>query len=411
MAGEIRRINSSSPGVSRGKRSETKKAAGRDKVPEDTVSTGGFSSSLEKIPGWQQKYFSSGNKVTALADGQVTPDNKKDDIFEQIEKSIKGAKRSIQVEMFSLDKKNLVDLLIKEQKKGVKVQVIMDPANDGWEKDKQKAIDRLKKNGVEVNIYPVKEAGDPQAKYGQINHVKMMIIDGDEAIIGGMNWGGHSPLNHDFDVKVEGPAVDQMEWLFRKDWIKSGGDKSNLPYIEKTRPHPEANSMVNLITTGIEAKDQTIGKVVRRAIDNARKSVHTELFTLTDKQTVQSLIDAHKRGVDVKVILNPMQINGKAINERAANQLKEAGVPVRWYVCNRSTREKLHAKIGIFDDDQVIVSSANWTYAGFNINREAGVEVLSKDVNSKFNDIFKDDWENKTAAEPAYLEDDKNPGG
>ena len=31
------------------------------------------------------------------------------------------------------------------------------------------------------------EAGSPEAKYGQIDHVKMLIVDGNKAIIGGMN--------------------------------------------------------------------------------------------------------------------------------------------------------------------------------------------------------------------------------
>ncbi|MCD4783646.1 MAG: phosphatidylserine/phosphatidylglycerophosphate/cardiolipin synthase family protein [Candidatus Eremiobacteraeota bacterium] len=383
------------------------------KKQKDTFQKGKGSSGVnwDKIPANSRKYFKHGNKVSPLLDGQVTPDDKSDDIFHNIEQMIRGAKKSVQIEMFSLDRKNIVDLLIADVKRGVKVQVIMDPPDQRSEKAKGKAIKKLRKNGVDVLLYPVKEAGSPEAKYGQIDHVKMMIVDGKKAIIGGMNWGEHSKYNRDVDVQVEGPAVDNMEWLFRKDWLNSGGKQKDLPWIDKTPPHPEGESAVQLLTTGLEKKEQTIGFTINRAIKNARKSIHTELFVLTRSDTVENLIDAHERGLDVRVVLDPLKINGKGINEKAAEKLKEAGVPVKWYVPDKKTKSKLHAKIGIFDDDQVILGSANWSYAGFNINREAGVEVLDTEVNSTFDKAFENDW--KLASEdPQYLkEPDNNPGG
>src|SRR5205823_1295518 len=173
------------------------------------------------------------------------------------------------------------------------VQVIMDPPNEDFEKERKVAIEKLRQGGVDVLIYPAKEAGDPQAKYGQLDHVKMLLVDGKRAIIGGMNWGEHSPNNHDYDVKVEGPAVEKMEWLFREDWLVSGGQQKDLPHIDKVPPAADGDAMVNLVISGLDAKEKTIGKTVHRAIDNARKSVHAELFVLTDRPTIQSLIAAH----------------------------------------------------------------------------------------------------------------------
>jgi phosphatidylserine/phosphatidylglycerophosphate/cardiolipin synthase-like enzyme len=276
---------------------------------------------------------------------------------------------------------------------------------------KGEAIEKLRKNGVEVLLYPVKEAGSPEAKFGQIDHVKMMIVDGDKAIIGGMNWGQHSPNNRDVDVMVEGPAVDKMEWLFRKDWLDSGGKQADLPWIDKTPAHPEGNAAVQLVTSSLDRKEQTIGMAVNRAIRSAKKSIHCELFVLSQRDTVEGLIDAKKRGLDVRVLLNPLKIKGFGINEKAAKQLKDAGVDVKWYVPNKQTENKLHAKIGIFDDDQVILGSANWTYAGFAVNREADVEVIDKKVNSAFDKAFENDWKAGSEA-PQYLENhEDNPGG
>jgi len=362
---------------------------------------------LSKVPGYAQRYFKAGNLVEPLFDSSVTPKNGDDDIFAQIEKMIRGAEKNIQIEMFSLDKKDLVDLICKTAKSGVKVQIVMDPPNEEREDDKAAAIEKLRKAGCDVLLYPTREVGDPEAKFGQLNHVKMLLVDGKRAIIGGMNWGDHSPNNHDYDVQVEGPAVEQMSWLFREDWIKSGGDSKELPYIQKQPAHPDGGAMVQLLTAAVD-DDKLIGKTIRRAIDNARKSVHAELFVLTDRPTIAALKKAHARGVDVKIILNPLKIKGNEVNERAFAELKKAGVPIKWYVPNEATQENLHAKMAVFDDDQVIVGSANWSYAGFNTNREANVEVLSTKLADSFDTVFEKDWKNKTSDEPIYMDEPDN---
>jgi cardiolipin synthase len=368
---------------------------------------------LDKIPPNSRKYFTPGNKVKTLFDSGVTPKDKTDDIFVQIEKLIKGAKSTIQVEMFNIDKKSIVDALIDEAKSGKKVQVIMDPPNDPkMESGKKDAIEKLRAGGVDVKIYPAKEAGSVEAKNGQLNHVKMMIVDGKTAVIGGMNWGEHSPANRDADVMVQGPAVDKMAWTFRKDWLASGGQSKDLPYIGKTEPRKDGDAMINMVTTSLDPNDKSIGISVNRAIQNAKKSIHAQLFVLTDRKTVANLINAHKKGLDVKVILNPLQIEDFKVNERAAGELADAGVPVRWFNNNPETKQKMHAKMATFDDDQAILGSANWTYAGFNINREADVEILSRTVSSDLDKVFKNDWKNNTTEKPVYLTHaDTNAGG
>ncbi|MCE1248551.1 MAG: phosphatidylserine/phosphatidylglycerophosphate/cardiolipin synthase family protein [Firmicutes bacterium] len=406
------RANDAAPVQSKAKTKPSARGENQQSVKDGFEKSSSDNVNWDKIPESSRRYFSTGNKVTPLMDGSISKGDSASDIFKNIEDLVRGAKKSIQIEMFSLDKKDLVDLLIQDAKNGVKVQIIMDPPNElPMEAEKGKAIEKLRKNGVDVLLYPVKEANSPESKFGQIDHVKMMIVDGNKAIIGGMNWGQHSPNNRDVDVMVEGPAVDNMEWMFRKDWLTSGGEQKDLPWIDKTPAHPEGNSAVQLINSSLDRNDQTIGMSVNRAIRNAKKSIHCELFCLSQRETVENLIDAHKRGLDVRILLNPLKIKDFAVNEKAAAQLKDAGVPVRWYVPDKATENKLHAKIGVFDDDQVILGSANWTNAGFKVNREADVEVLDKKVNSAFDKAFEIDWA-KGSEEPHYLENHiDDPGG
>ncbi|MBT9585268.1 HD domain-containing protein [bacterium] len=346
------------------------------------------------------KWFTSGNKVTPLADAAVTPKDKSDDIFVQVKQGIREAKKSIQLEMFGLGQKDIAQLLIDRKKEGLDVQVVLDPVNDSYEQEKQECIDMLKEGGVEVLIYPTREK-DETNKYDQINHVKMLLLDGDKAIIGGMNWGGHSPVNHDVDVMIEGPIVDKMEALFNKDYAKSGGNNP-LP-IEKTSAHPEGESLVSLATGSDDPKERQIKAALHRAIRDAKESVHCELFFLTDWSILKALTDAKARGVDVKVLLNPSQIGDTKHNERAYDQLTKAGCDVKWFSPNEETGSKLHAKIGIFDGQEVILGSANWSGTGLTWNREANVDVVDKSVAGYYEKMFKADFK-KGVDEPNYIE-------
>lgn len=346
------------------------------------------------------KFFTAGNKVTPLADAAYTPKDKSDDIFHQVREGIKNAEKSIQLEMFGLGQKDIAEMLVERKKDGLEVQVVLDPVNEEYEQEKQECIDILKKGGVEVLIYPTRQK-DEENKYDQINHVKMLILDGEKAIIGGMNWGSHSPVNHDVDVMVEGPAVDRMENLFNKDYEKSGG-KNPIP-VEKTPAHPEGTAFVSLATGSDDPKERQIKAALHRAIRDAKESIHCELFFLTDWSILKALCEAKERGVDVKVLLNPSQIGATKHNERAYDQLTKAGCEVKWFDPDEETGNKLHAKVGIFDGKEVILGSANWSGTGLTWNREANVDVVDDKVAAYYEKMFKADFK-KGVDEPNYIE-------
>lgn len=351
------------------------------------------------------RWFVGGNKVTPLFDASVTPRNREDEIFRQVKLAIDTARRAVQLEMFGFGQMDIARALVGAQDRGVQVQVVLDPVNEEYEQEKQEVVDYLRGHGVDLHFYPVERAG---GKYPQIAHAKLLIVDGEKAIIGGMNWGSHSPLNHDVDVLVEGPAVDKMEYMFGKDYLKSGGRPQDLIPVEETPPHPEGNSYVSLVTSSADPRDRSMAAALSRAIRTCRKKIYAELFVLSDRRTVDELIEAHRRGVDVRILLNPLQIEDNRVNEWAAARLSAAGVPVRWFKVDGETGGKLHAKMGIFDDEEVIVGSANWSKAGLTYNREAGVDIFDRAVAATYRDMFLQDWQ-KGTDEPIYPEQDSSP--
>jgi phosphatidylserine/phosphatidylglycerophosphate/cardiolipin synthase-like enzyme len=146
----------------------------------------------------------SGNEVTPLIDGTA--------IFNQVHSMIQNAKKSIHVEMYEFQQTSIADELIAKKNQGVEVQVILDPYSTT-------IGDYLQNNGVPVLYYP-------QSGSSYIDHVKLLNVDGNLSLMGGMNWGNNSPNNHDADLLIKGPAANDLNSIFVSDWKYAGGGSS-----------------------------------------------------------------------------------------------------------------------------------------------------------------------------------------
>ena len=126
------------------------------------------------------------------------------------------------------------------------------------------------------------------------------------------------------------------------------------------------------------------------ALDGARRRTFAEVYTLTDAEIVARLVAAHRRGVDVRVILDPNQ----PYNMHARDVLVGAGVPVRWYPVPKGAL--LHAKIGLFDG-VLVLGSANWTLSGLGVNHEVDIETKDPSAIAAYGSRFATDWERSAA--------------
>src|ERR1035441_9164240 len=62
------------------------------------------------------------------------------------------------------------------------------------------------------------------------------------------------------------------------------------------------------------------------AINHASTSLRIKMFVFSDPAILQAVIAAHKRGVDVRVMLNPARRSGESENEESRKLLTAAGV-------------------------------------------------------------------------------------
>lgn len=307
-------------------------------------------------------------------------------IFENIDRLFSKAKRSVLVDMYEIQdprthphrsappgtpgadkQQKIVDHLIALTKRGVKVSVILDNSYDSGAKEyhNQRIIEYLRDNGVEVLAYPRSGA--------RINHIKLLIVDNRYAVMGGMNWGNHSPANHDACVLLEGDDVGNLaEQIFKMDYQFSGGDAKALPPF-KTIPEEKIKVLTTSSCASPDGGKTEILNRIRERIRQAEKSIVCELFTITDKALAEDLVEAHRRlkqknEAGVKILVDPgLYLRFKNCRP-AIDYLKQNGVPIRFYRVDWSREEKLHAKWAVFDEKELLLGSANWSKVGLRSN-------------------------------------------
>ncbi len=120
-------------------------------------------------------------------------------------------------------------------------------------------------------------------------------------------------------------------------------------------------------------------------IRSAHNSIELEVYTFTSNVLLDELGGASQRGVNVNVILE----HSISSNIETAKKLAARGIKVKW---GSKSFSLTHAKFLIIDNETVFVGSNNWSYHSFNLNREAGVILKSREISNKFTAIFYSDW-------------------
>jgi phosphatidylserine/phosphatidylglycerophosphate/cardiolipin synthase-like enzyme len=282
-------------------------------------------------------------------------------IFQLVGGLIASAHARVLVEMYELGRPDVLRQLGDAVGRGVSVRVITDPTV-GPSRRSAVVLDSL---NVPERVYPVDDGRH------QIDHVKLLIVDA-EAVVGGMNWGQHSDRNHDYVLETHVTLdVDRLARIFDQDWSLAGGRPSPLPAIAgevaQTAPGAEIRSML------------------QAALINAMRRALAEVYTLTDPEVIADLVEAHRRGATVRVLLDPNQ----AYNLHGYSVLRAEGVEVRWYPIPRGAL--LHAKIGLFDGE-LVLGSANWTLSGLGVNHELDIETGDPVVVEAYATRFAADW-------------------
>jgi cardiolipin synthase A/B len=125
------------------------------------------------------------------------------------------------------------------------------------------------------------------------------------------------------------------------------------------------------------------------AIDQSEISLRIKMFVFSDRRIIDAVIRAHRRGVRVRIMLNPTRRNGKTENEDSRRQLGQAGIEV---IDSTPAFEVTHEKSMIVDENSAWIMSLNWETKNLTETRDYAVVTSHRHEVSEIMECFEADW-------------------
>ena len=125
------------------------------------------------------------------------------------------------------------------------------------------------------------------------------------------------------------------------------------------------------------------------AIDGATKSLRIKMFIFTDPSLLDAVIAAHRRGVNVRIMLNPKRRNGVSENDESRIKLEAAGIEVR---DSNPAFDVTHEKSMVVDDKTAFVKSLNWETKNLTGTRDYAIITQHKHEVEEIINGFEADW-------------------
>ncbi|MEM1413552.1 MAG: phospholipase D-like domain-containing protein [Myxococcota bacterium] len=169
------------------------------------------------------------------------------------------------------------------------------------------------------------------------------------------------------------PSQEQLDFVrhrafaLARDAIEGKGNREVLEWLEDVvkaiQPRATGGSAAGTsaevrFSPGADCLD-----AIRRALAQARAHVDVCVFTITDDRVAKAMLDAHRRGVQLRVLTDEDKSRDRGSD---VARLARAGLEVRV----DGSRHHMHHKFAVFDARLVITGSYNWTRSAAEHNQE-----------------------------------------
>jgi len=286
-----------------------------------------------------------------------------DDSVRPILDAIDQAKTSLRVKMFVFSDSRILASVIRAQRRGVRVRVMLNPTRRDGTVENQGSRKYLADAGVEViDSTPTFE----------VTHEKSMVVDDRSAWIMSLNWETKNITEtRDYAVVTsDAHEVQEVIECFEADW-------SRCPF------HPGDDSHMIWCVGNARHK-------IAQFIDDTKHSLWVQNERYQDPLIIEHLVRAARRGVKVHIMARPPHaLKDEKLIEGVAGLriLDDVGVKV-----HKVHGLKLHAKLMFADRARAIVGSINLAPGSFNSRRELAIEVRNHDVIDRIHSLVHHDW-------------------
>ncbi|GAA1641885.1 phospholipase D-like domain-containing protein [Georgenia ruanii] len=316
------------------------------------------------------------------------------DLYEDMLAAIRDARRTVYFETFIWKSDDVgqrfKDALLAAARRGVEVYVVFDSWANLVVPPAFQRFPRLPT--LHVLRFPLVRPGLLTLnlrKTGR-DHRKILVIDGEVSFVGGYNIGSlYATQWRDTHVRVEGPSAWELENAFVDFW--NDHRKRRHPQI----PDRGARAWEARIRAAQNAPNRLsfpVRGLYLEAIDRAEHRIYiTQGYFIPDRDILRGLVQAARRGVEVKVLIP--EVSNHVLADWAARayytQLLESGVQL-WLFQDAM----VHAKTMTVDGRWTTVGTTNIDRMSMTGNFEVNLEIYDDDLAAQMEKIFATDLTN-----------------
>ncbi|HAP67463.1 MAG TPA: cardiolipin synthase [Nitrospinae bacterium] len=340
---------------------------------------------LKKGGGLGNQHIINGNRVTLLKDGK--------EAFPSMISAIEGASSTINLETYMLRSDRtgwrFGEILAKKSSEGVEVNIIYDSL--GSLDCGEDFLQFLQSRGINIMEYNPIAPWKKGWRWLRRNHRKILVVDGRVGFTGGINIADDysDPSEggkgwRDTHIKIEGPAVRELQRLFLSTWKKSSGERKYFPYLEESGDTP-----VQIVGSREIRNRKAIKKAYINAIKNAKESIYlTNAYFIPDRGILRAIWNACKRGVEIVLILpgvsdvKVVQYASRSLYSRLLSQ----GVKIY-----EREGKVLHSKTAVIDGIWSTIGSYNMDHRSYLYDLEVNAIIYGREFGEKVKRVFIDD--------------------
>jgi len=332
--------------------------------------------------------YREGHSIELLRSGE--------NFFAAYEKAIDEAKQYIHFQTYIVDDdetgRRIVNALVRASERGIRVYFLLDAY--GGNSFSKELINKVEKAGILFRLF------SPQliTKGFQLSlrlHHKVMLIDGEKAIIAGMNiadrYHGKSGLKEwlDFAILIKGPECAHVLFILKRLWNRAFISRKERS--GETIHHPlvyAENVKVKVLQNNWHRNKIEILKSYRSALKHAqsRMTIFASYF-LPGRNERRLLRNASHRGVDIRIVLSAK--SDEPVFKRATNFLYDFilrnNISIYEYLPSN-----LHAKVATVDGNWSTIGSYNMNHLSDYGSVEMNADILDSQFAEQFEGLLQD---------------------
>lgn len=318
-------------------------------------------------------------------------------LYPAMERDIQAARRTIHLETFVWTKGELerrfVELLSGKAREGVTVRLLIDAM--GGSKADSKHLETMTKAGVQVALY-CRPRWWNLRRFNHRTHRKLLVVDGAIGYtfghgIADMWLGDGEDKDHwrDTAVRVEGPAVRELQTVFVQNWLE---ESKCVPAGPDCFPKLAAvgRSDAHVVSSTSGDAVSAVALLYTIAIASARREVIIQNpYFAPDDGVCELFAMMVERGVQLHLMVPGKHTDSPFVRRAGCHlyaRLLEAGVRVYEF-----EPTLIHQKIVIVDEIWSHIGSTNFDARSLSLNEEVGIGIRDAALAKRLKAAFEAD--------------------